>query len=82
MSGLRNGEGLVFNRARLAEAIDARFITTKELAHEMEVPERTIKRWRAGTQPRRKNVRRLAEVLNVEPMWFYGVGEEQEETAA
>jgi transcriptional regulator with XRE-family HTH domain len=68
-----------FRGERLVQALNEQFITQAELARALEVPERTVTRWRYGrSQPRRANVRRLAEVLNRDPHWFY----ETEDVAA
>lgn len=76
MSGIRNGQR-VFQGERLLQALDSKFISQSELAREMEIPEKTVTRWRQGrSQPRMKNVRRLAEVLDVEPTFFYEPSEE------
>lgn len=66
-----------FRPDRLVEALDERFLTQADLARELGVPERTVNRWKLGhAQPYRTNARRLAEVFDRDPHWFYEPVEE------
>jgi transcriptional regulator with XRE-family HTH domain len=56
---------------RAAQAVKG--LTTDELARELGISARLVQKWRAGSvTPRYENVRRLAEVLDVDVAYFYG----------
>ena len=67
----------MFRRERLNDEIDARLLTNEEAATLLGVPERTLRRWRAGdSTPQRAAIRRIAEVFDREPLWFAEVERE------
>jgi transcriptional regulator with XRE-family HTH domain len=61
-----------FRFDRLNAEIDRLSLTNDEVAQALQIPERSLRRWRKGeTAPRRRTARRLAEYFDREPSWFY-----------
>jgi len=71
MSGQGPYEGS-FQAGKLAREIERRMFTNEDFARLLDTTEKTVRRWRSGeAQPQRRHIRRLAQVLERDPQWFY-----------
>lgn len=71
MSGQAQDKISRFRSEKLSREIERRVLTNEEFARMVDVPERTVRRWRSGTRPYPRHVRKMAEILGKDPYWFY-----------
>lgn len=72
MSGQTGINGPRFRCDRLNAEIHRLVLTNDEFGRMIDVPEKTVRRWRNGeTQPRPRHVRRIAAALGRDPFWFH-----------